>query len=887
MSIRNLQHLLNPRSVALIGASGQPDTIGQVVLANILRGGYEGSIYAVNPKSYDVTGAKWFTSIAALPEPPDLAVIMTPAPTIPLIIRELGAKGTKAAVIISAASSNHTDLHLPMINAASPYLMRLVGPNCLGLIMPHAKLQASFAATSAKPGGLAFLSQSGALVTAMLDWALHRNLGFSGIVSVGDMADVDIGDLVDLFAADPKTDAILIYIEGIAHAAKFMSAARAAVRIKPVIAIKAGRSAGVNKAVMSHTGAMAGLYDVYEAAFQRAGIVMVETLAELFDAAEVLGKRHTLAGNRLGIITNGGGAGILGADALSKTDGALAHLSAETITSLDAALPTAWSHGNPVDVIGDADESRYSTAIKAVAGDAGVDALLVMNCPTAIVHATKIADAIAATVRELRAKGCSKPVLACWLGDSNRETAQPVFASANIPLFDTPTDAVRGFAYLLAAKQAREALMATPTVDQTIAGNKQNALNIIDQVRHERRTVLNEMEAKALLAAYGIPVVDTRLAPTADAITQACVDLSAPYVVKIVSPDITHKSDVGGVALNLADVGAAIAAAKAMHDHIRRELPHAKIKGFAVESMCIRPHAHELIVGVMDDPTFGPTLMIGAGGKAVEVLHDRALGLPPLTGDMARAMIERTRISHLLGGYRDEPAADVSGIVEVLDAVSALAVDLPDIVELDINPLLVDPTGVVALDARVRITAEPNPKSRLVIRPAPHGWASDLETRSGLKFHVRPVRPDDEAALVVFFSHVTPDDLRFRFFTGLRAVSHELLAMMTQVDYQRTITFLAISEDGKTVIATAMLAADPDHKRAELALCTRGDMKKRGVSWSLLEYVLKYAKADGISTVESIESADHAEALQMEREMSFVSRPAPDDASVRIVSKSL
>lgn len=716
MTIRNLQPLLHPESLALIGASAHPGSVGHIVLANVLAGGFPGPVYAVNPKPIDIAGASWAPSIEALPVAPDLAIVMTPAATVPDIIARLGALGTKLAVVISAGVTKTNGLRQKMLDAARPHLLRVVGPNCLGMLMPKARLQASFAGTPARPGRLALISQSGALVTAILDWAEKREIGFSGIVSVGDMADVDFGDLIDLFSGDPDTDAILLYVEGLTNPAKFMTVARAAARRKPVIAIKAGRSAEAGKAALSHTGALAGSYDVYKAAFHRAGIVMVETLTELFDAAEVLAKTRTVAGNRLGIVTNGGGAGILAVDALQLAGGSLASLSPRSMALLDTVLPPGWSRGDPVDIIGDAHADRYRAAVEIVLDDPGVDALLVMNCPTALASSTDVAATVGATVEEARRREISKPVLACWLGDENCAAARPVFSDTGIPLFGTPDDAARGFGYLIAAHRAHAALTALPAKEERIESDRNAALHIIRQVRAEGRTTLNEIEAKALLMTYGIPTVPGGLAPNVEAIPPLCDVLEPPYAIKIVSPDISHKSDAGGVALDLPDSKAAMAAAGAMAARIAHERPEAAISGFAVESMFVHPHAHELIAGIASDPTFGPLVMVGAGGKAVEILRDRALDLPPLTGELARAMITGTRIARLLAGYRDEPAADIDAVVRVLEALSAMAVDLPEVVELDINPLLVDAKGVIALDARARITAEPDQPSRLAIR---------------------------------------------------------------------------------------------------------------------------------------------------------------------------
>lgn len=884
MSIRHLARLHSPGSIALIGASSRQGSVGRVVLRNVLAGGFSGEIFAVNPNPVKEKHVKWVGAVADLPYAPDLAVIMTPAATIVDIVAELGRIGTRVAVVLTAGVDSDSGLRQAMLDAARVHDLRVVGPNCLGVLMPHAKLNASFAHIDAKPGRLALISQSGALVTAILDWAAPRDIGFSGIVSAGDMADVDIGDLIDLFATDPGTDAILLYVEGISEAAKFMSAARAAARNKPVIAIKAGRSQEAARAAKSHSGALAGAYPVYHAAFERAGIVMVEDLSALFDAAEVLCKATPPAGERLAIITNGGGAGVLAIDDLGDIGARLATLDATTIAALDAALPATWSHGNPIDLIGDGGPDRYRAAIKAVLADPNVDGLLVMHCPTAMASPTEIATAVAEEASGQGAK--AKPIVACWLGDEVAKGARPILAKANIPLLTAPEDAVRGYGYLLAAKAARTALNESVPPHPRLEPDRAAANAILAAARADGRTLLNEIEAKQLLAAYGITVVPTRFVDSAEEIPDICNGLPAPYAVKIVSRDITHKSDVGGVALDLADATLAMAAATAMGERIQREHPEAKINGFAIESMCVRPHGIELLAGLASDPTFGPVLLFGAGGKAVEVINDTALALPPLDHQQAHALIARTRIAKLLAGYRDQPPADRDAIAEALVSLSRLASDFPDIIELDINPLIADRDGAVALDARVVITKAAAPASRMVIRPVPTEWSADLRTRSGTAIHVRPVVPEDEAALADFFARVTPEDLRFRFLSSLSRVGHEHLAMMTNVDYRRSISFVALDPAGE-IVAAALLAADPDRTRAEIAMSTRADWKGRGVSYILLEHLIRYARAQRIETIEAVELASHEEALRMEREMGFTALACLDDPTLRIVRRQL
>lgn len=705
-----LLRLLKPRSIAVIGASRREGAVGRILVDNILAGGFEGTVYAINPHPLEVPGAVWLPSVSALPAPPDLALIATPAREVPRVVKQLGMKAARIAVVLSAGLSGGSQLGRRMLATARAQQVSLIGPNCLGLILPHARLNGSFAHIGAAPGGLAFLSQSGALATAMLDWAAGEGLGFSAILSMGDMADVDFADMIALLAEDQATRAILLYIEGIADAPRFLAAARRAAAVKPVIALKAGRTSAAGKAALSHTGALAGSYDVYAAALRRAGVVLVEQLTDLFGAAEVLSRSPPARGDRLAIVTNGGGAGILAVDALPAAGARLAQLSPETIAALDDQLPAGWSRANPVDLVGDAPPARFLAAVRLLLADPEADALLVVHCPTALSRGAPVAAAVCEAVSAAR----GKPLIACWLGGPNADAAEPCFEQAGIPLFNTLEAAVAAIGHLLAVGPvARAAAEATPLSAPATEANA--ALDLFDAARRDGRSLLSEVEAKQLLQLYGVPTVATAFARTGAEVGVACRGLAPPYVVKLVSPDLTHKSDVGGVALDLPDAAAAATAATAMGDNVREHHPEARIDGFAVETMVRRPQAQEMIVGMSEDATFGPVLLVGAGGTAVEVLRDRAIELPPLTRDLARDMIARTRVAALLRGYRRVPPCDIEALADTLLALSRMAIELPDLVELDINPLLVDPAGVLALDARVRITPEPRQGSRAML----------------------------------------------------------------------------------------------------------------------------------------------------------------------------
>lgn len=876
MTASDLMQLHHPASVAVIGASRRPRSVGHEVLANIVAGGFAGPVFAVNPHPVAVNGATWIDTIANLPQTPDLAIIACPQAHVISAVEQLGKLGTRLAVILSSGFGD-VAYRAALLDVARAHKMRLIGPNSLGVVIPGAKLNASFAPYGARAGRLAFLSQSGALVTAMLDWAAARAVGFSGIVSMGDMADSDLADLIDFYAADPGTDAILIYVEGVSDAGRFMSAARAATLVKPVIAIKAGRSVAAARAALSHTGAMAGAYDVHAAAFRRAGIVMVDTLTDLFAAAQVLSRYKPCHGSRVAIVTNGGGAGVLAADGLPATGATLATLAPTTITELNKLLPQGWSKGNPIDVVGDAHADRFGAAMAAALADPNVDVVLALHCPTAVETGTAMA---AATVEA--AAMSTKPVLACWLGPHNAARARRSFEAAHLALFDSIDEMVRGLGYLRRGAEGRAAALRAPPRLSIPEHDRERALSMISEARLEKRFLLSDMDGRAILSAYGIPTVTAQEARTVKEIAAACDGMTAPLVLKVVSPDLTHKSDAGGVVTDLPDAAAATSAARAMQERIAREHPGVRIDGFEIEPMIRERNGIELLIGVADDPVFGPVLTVGAGGKAVEVLHDRALELPPLDDELARAMIARTHISALLAGYRDIPPAAVDGVVRVLEAVSMMVADLSDIVELDINPLLVGHENVIALDARVRIAEAPR-SSAMAIRPMPIEWSADLTTRSGVSLHVRPVRPDDEELLAEFFHRVSPEDLRFRFLTGLREVGRDRLVAMTQIDYARTMHFLAFTEG--RLIASAVLACNPRRTHAEVALSVDAGFKERGVSWTLMQHVIAYARAEGIKTIESIESADNRTALALEREMGFETVSA--EGAERLVRRSI
>ena len=692
---------LLPRRVILVGASQEEGSVGHAVLDNLLRGAGRFDLHAVNPHALTVPGATCHTSIDGIPAGRALAVIAIPARLVPGTLRELAAKGIAFAVVISAGLGRNTEPGREMLQAARETGIRLIGPNCLGILLPHLGINASFASGDAPAGELALLSQSGAIASAMVEWAAPRGVGFSAILSIGDMAQTGLDELVTLFAADPQTRAILIYMEGLEDGQAFIKAARAAIAVKPVIVLKAGRGAAAGRAAMSHTGALAGSWDVYLAAFREAGIVVVDSLDALFEAAAFLDDVPDIAGERLAIVTNGGGAGVLALDAMTATSAQVATLSDDTVTRLDKVLPAGWSGANPVDIIGDAGAERYRAAMAAVLEDEGVDAVLAMNCPTGLLVPGEAARAVVEVVMD---SPRAKPLLACWLGDANQASSREVLDAARIPEFATPAQAVHAFGYAVAAHRAR---MKCVTDDAGAPDGAAIALGeaILDAVLADGRQLLSEIEAKRLLAAFGIPVVPTQFAETPEAAAQVCAAIPAPHVLKIVSPDITHKSDFGGVVLGLADAAAVRHAAEGMARTIGARFPDARIEGFAVQPMIRRKAAHELFVGIASDPAFGPIVLFGAGGTAIEVINDKAIALPPVSRARAEELIAETRIARLLSGYRNVPATDRVAVASVIAALSQMALALPRISELDINPLIADADGVIALDARVVLSA--------------------------------------------------------------------------------------------------------------------------------------------------------------------------------------
>lgn len=896
MSTYNLERLFAPRSVAIVGASPRPGSLGAAVLANLRAAGFAGSIGVVNPRHKEILRTPVASSLAGLPFVPDLVVITAPASAIPDIVRQAGQAGVAGCIIISAGLARGEGSFAAEVEAAArAHHMRLIGPNCLGAIMPRAKLNASFSARMPAVGDLALISQSGAIAAAMIDWGAQRSIGFSGIVSVGDQLDVDIADLLDFFALDPSTRAILMYVESIGNARKFMSAARAAARIKPVVVVKAGRKAQGARAAATHTGALAGADAVYDAAFRRAGLIRVLDLRELFDCAETLGRNTRISGRRLAILTNGGGIGVLAVDRLVELGGTPAVLGEATRAALDRVLPATWSKANPVDIIGDADSGRYANALQALLSDEANDAVLVMNVQTAVASAADIAETVAGVVASDREKRIKpKPVLAAWVGTDASATA--TFSQASIPNFPTEDDAVRGFMHMVRYGEARDVLMETPPgLPSDFAPDTAKAKGIVSSAVAQGRTWLDPVEVHAVLSAYGIPVVPMAVAQTptvARRHAEAFLAAGQAVAVKILSRDIVHKSDVGGVRLNLASAEAVEIAARDMLDAVKAAKPDARVEGFVVQPMIARRHARELIAGIADDPTFGPVIVFGRGGTAVEVIDDKALALPPLDLRLARELIGRTRVSRVLGQYRNTPAAARDDVALTLVRLAQMSADLAEVKELDINPLIADENGVLALDARIAVARAPlatvGPKrTRLAIRPYPGEWSKILEAGKDWRVAVRPIRPEDEAALIAFLQKTSKEDLRLRFFAPMKEFTHPFVARLTQVDYARAMAFVAIDPASSDILGVVRMHSDSAYESAEYAILVRSDLKGRGLGWALMKLVIAYAKSEGLQELTGQVLRGNLTMLDMCRGLGFSVAVDPADSDICDVSLSL
>ena len=851
MSIRHLDSIFKPKRVAVVGASDSPQGVGYAVLRNMIGAGFDGVVYPVNAKRESVQGIAAYASVMDLPNTPDLALVCTPAPTVLGVVKQCAKAGIKGVVIISAGFRETGPAGLAVeqeiLHVARQHDMRVIGPNCLGVITPRLGLNASFTVGMPGDGHIAFISQSGALGTSVLDWAQKKGIGLSHFVSVGNMMDTGFPDLIDYFGQDPRTKSLILYVESIMDARRFVSAARAFTRTMPIIAYKAGRFEQSAAAAASHTGALMGADDVHDAAFRRAGIERVFEIDDLFDCAELLGRQKPPSHGRLAILTNAGGPGVMATDALLARDGELTELEPATIEKLNGCLPSAWSHGNPVDVLGDATSRRYADAAEIVLADPGVDALLVILTPQAMTDGQEIAERIG----EVAGK-TNKPVLGAWLGGASVELGRMTLTRYNVPSYPSPERAIRGYMHLINYARNIETLYETPSA---VPIKETTNKNLAGSLADLHGVTLSEIKSKQLFKDFGIPVAMAEPASDIDQAVALADAMGYPVVMKVRSPQITHKTDVEGVALGLEDAEAVRGAFTRVTESAARHRPDAVVQGVSVQPMVSNRDGIEMILGVKKDPVFGTVLLAGMGGITAEVLQDRVLGIPPLTEALARRMVESLRCWPLLTGYRGRPPVDVDGLIEVLIRMSFLVAQTPNIAELDINPLLVTPGGVTALDARI-ITDDSRGMpdehySHLAIRPYPIEFVEHVVLPDGEEVTFRPIRPEDEPRWHDLLASCSAESLRARFFSTIRKTTHKMAMRYCYIDYDREMAIVALINEGgkKRIIGVGRLVADPDHIDAEYAILLADEWQGVRLGTMLTSYCLKIAKRWGIRRV--------------------------------------
>ncbi|MGQ9685136.1 MAG: bifunctional acetate--CoA ligase family protein/GNAT family N-acetyltransferase [Thiobacillaceae bacterium] len=892
MSLHYLHPLFNPASVAVFGASEREESVAGVIYRNLKKAGYTGKVFPINPKHDSLYGEKCYRGAAELPETPDLAIIATPAPTVPDIMEACGKRGVRHAVVLTAGfrevGAEGAALEEALLAVAHRYGIRFIGPNCLGIQRPTLGLNATFARDNGLPGDLALVSQSGALCTAMLDWAASNGIGFSSVISTGASADIDFGEILDYLAYDSATRGILLYIEGIRDARRFMSALRAVARLKPVVLIKVGRHAAGLKAVQSHTGALVGSDAVFDALVRRAGVVRVDTILQLFASAKALASRLHPAGNRLAIVTNGGGPGVMATDRAVDVGVQLAELAPQTIERLNAALPPNWSHGNPVDIIGDAGADRYRAAVEACLADRGVDGVLVMLTPQAMTKPTEAAQAVVEA-----AKTSDKPVLACWIGEDQVAGGRNVFKQNGISFFKQPESAVEVFSFISTFYDNQRQLMQTPgPLSQQKEPDTEGARLIVESALAQGRHVLTEVEAKALLSAFHIPVAQTLIARNPTEAMLMAQQLGFPVVMKINSPDISHKSDVGGVRLGLSSGQAVRAAYLEMLAMVKKRRPEAVLDGVVIEPMLDRPNAREVLVGVVSDAVLGPVIAFGAGGVDVEAFEDRAVALPPLNRYLARDMIQRTRVARLLGHFRNRPAANMDALESVLLRVSEMVCELPWIAEMDINPLLVDEHGAMAADARISIAPRPPSADRyghMAIHPYPAHLVNHWQLPNGADVVIRPIRPEDAEMTQTFVRGLSEETKYFRFMDAVRELPPQILVRLTQIDYDREMALLAVTEqDGREVeLGVARYATNPDRSSCEFAVVVDDRWQRQGIGHKLMDVLMDVARAKGIRYMEGEVLKSNRNMLKLCMGLGFRIEPHPEDDAIKRVVREL
>jgi acetyltransferase len=887
---QQLDAIFRPETVAVIGATERPGSVGRTIMWNLVSSPFGGTVFPVNARRPSVLGIKAYTSISEVPARVELAVIVSPAPTVPGIIRECSEAGVEGAVIISAGfretGPEGAELERQVLEEARRGKMRIVGPNCLGVMKPPTGLNATFAGSIARPGNVALLSQSGALLTAILDQSFMDNVRFSALVSVGSMMDVGWGDLIYYLGDDPDTKSIVIYMESVGDARSFLSAAREVALTKPIIVIKAGRTEAAGKAAASHTGSLTGSDEVLDAAFSRSGVLRVDEISELFGMAEVFGKQPRPGGPRLTILTNAGGPAVLATDALIGNGGELTEISRETMDALNDFLPAPWSHGNPVDVLGDADPERYAKTLETAEGDPQSDGLLVILTPQDMTDPTATAERLAPY-----ANGTSKPVLASWMGGPAVAAGESILNGAGIPTFDYPDTAARAFTNMWKYTYNLRSIYETPEPAQDEGADRDRVEEIMDHVRASGRTILTEFEAKQVLAAYGIPTVRTEVARSPDEAVKLADRLGYPVVLKLDSETITHKTDVGGVRLNLQDSGEVRRAYEEMETSITENYGPEDFGGAAVQRM-VSLDGYELIVGSSPDPQFGPVMLFGSGGSLVEVYRDRALALPPLTTTLARRMMERTSIFEALGGVRGRAPVDIGSLEKLLVRTSQLVVEQPWIKELDINPLLASPERLIALDARI-VLHDPETQEedlpRTAIRPYPTQYVSREELRDGTPVTIRPIRPEDEPLMVKFHETLSEQSVYMRYFHMMKLdqrTAHERLTRICFIDYDREMALVAEHTDPETgereIMGVSRLSrhgAVPEE--AEVSVLVSDRFQRRGIGTLLLNRILEVGRAEDLSRITAEILFDNHAMQHISRELGFHLRRDAEEMVVK------
>lgn len=868
-----LKPLFQPSSIVVIGASDRSNSVGKKVFRNLLQEKFVGRLYAVNPKHKEVQGEPCFASVKEITPAIDLAVITTPAHTVPTILRECGEKGIRAAIVISSGFSEIGEagktLEQTMLAIARDYHIRLIGPNCLGVMRPHLKMNATFDNNFALPDGLALVSQSGAISAAILDWAMNKQIGFSTIVSMGNSADVDFGDVLDYLAVDPETKSILLYIEGIHHSRRFMSGLRAAARTKPVIAIKSGRNQQGSRAALSHTGALIGNDDVFDIALRRADAVRVMTIEELFSAAEILSSKHArVKGNHLVVITNGGGAGVMAADFAAESRITLPALNEDTIAALNKVLPTQWSHQNPVDIIGDAPPKRYHAALEICQKIEEIQGILAILVPVAMSRSLKVAKQIIED-----AKHSDKLILTCWMGEKQVSSSWKLFEKHKIPYFDTPEKAIAAFSYLADYHHSQQLLLQIPEpLSPQPAPDIAYARSMIESILQTERRVLTASESKAILKAFFIPVSEPIAVNNKAESLVIAKSLGFPVVMKINSPDISHKQDVGGVALNITEDKVEATFDAILHN-AKKANPNATILGVTIERMYHHANDRELMIGVISDKVFGPVISFGMGGSLVEIIQDRALALPPLNKFIAENLIARTRAAKLLGNFRNMPAVDMKQLINILLRVSEMVCALPFIQEMDINPLIANDKEMIAVDARIVIApvASHSPYDHMAIHPYPDYLISTWQAHNGQTITIRPIRPEDADIEQTFIKQLSAQTKYFRFMENFTELSPAMLARLTQIDYDKEMAFVAIddSEGKEKSIGIARYAINADQVTCEFALVVADAWQQKGLGFQLLTSLIEAAKIKGLKAMEGWVLTNNRAMLELTKYLGF------------------